>query len=108
MLDLTNMTLEEIQQVQEVLAKKQEELLKEKQRARVEKAIKRNELLKAHGDVIMKLIDHIEDCDHENGFLSDYKDTYCPACHLKEIIDGEWHLHAFDVKFKVEIKELEE
>lgn len=108
MLRLEELTLEEIEALQKELIKKQQELLKSKKEAKKQKRIAFNQFLIDHKDVVMQLVEHIDECDDHNGFLSTNKEVYCPACHLKEIINGEWHLHNFDVSFKVEIKEVED
>jgi len=108
MLDLTNMTLEELKATQEEIIQIQNELLKNKKRAQKLKAEEFNKFLIANRNVVIQLVKHIEGCDYENGFLSDDKDRYCSACHLKEILDGEWLLNAFNVNFTIDIKELED
>lgn len=107
-LNQLKLTLEEVKALQEELLKKEQELLKDKKEAKKQKRIRFNQFLMDHKDVIMQLVEHIDECDEHNGFLSDNKEVYCPACHLKEIVNGEWHLHSFDVSFKVDIKEVEE
>lgn len=108
MLGLANMTVEELEAVQAEIIRMKDELLRDKKRAQKQRAKEFNEFLTANRDVVMQLVKHKEDCDHENGFLSDDRDKYCPACHLREILDGEWLLHAFEVKFTVEITEIED
>lgn len=106
-MDLANMTEEELRQLQEEITRRQNELLNDTKRAQKEKAKIFNEYLKANKDVVTSLVKHIEDCDGENGLLNISQDRYCPACHLQEIVDGEWFMDTFEVKFTVEITEID-
>lgn len=106
-MDLANMSQKELAELQEQITRRQMELLTDKKIAQKERAIVFNEYLKANKDVVTSLVKHIEDCDGENGFLSVNKERYCPACHLQEIVDGEWLMDAFEVKFTVEITEID-
>lgn len=106
-MDLANMTEQELRNLQEEITRRQNELLKDSKRAQKERAVVFNEFLKANKDVVKALVKHIEDCDGENGFLGAPEGRYCPACHLNEIINGEWMMDAFEVKFTVEVIEID-
>lgn len=108
MMDLAKLTEEELMQLAEAVAQKKDELLKNKNNKEKQEASKFNAFLIANRDVILPLVKHIDDCDGENGFLGDSQEKYCPACHLKEILDGEWVMDTFKVEFTVKITELED
>ncbi len=110
-MDATNLTLDEIEEIQKVLDKRKTELKLEQINSKRKIAEQHIEILKQYKDIILPLIEHdrtsCSDEDPCNGYYFTDGRARCNKCHLIEILNG-YHGNGFDVRLEVVIINTEE
>ena len=110
-MDLSQMSVKELQELSEQL-EKQKQILKDEKLNKLKSIAKvKIEKLREQKDLILSLIDHSKtscsDSNVCNGYGSADYGARCTKCHLIEIFDQEWSDGEFEVDFNVTITKIQ-
>jgi len=110
-MDLSQMSVKELQELSEQL-EKQKQILKDEKLNKLKSIAKvKIEKLREQKDLILSLIDHsrtsCSDSNVCNGYGSADYGARCTKCHLIEIFDQEWSDGEFEVDFNVTITKIQ-
>lgn len=108
--DLDNLTLDEVKDLQKKLNDREAELKEIELQEKQKEVEKRINYIKEHSDIILPLIQHdrssCSDTNRCNGYDSSYRGSRCKKCHLLDILD-DYYDNRFDVEFEVVITDTE-